>query len=106
MDDIEEEEFVPEDVTQTVRFLLAAGKIICDAWFVVTSLPAVEPFAVERALFQLRSITSVLNRTPETLDLPPETIKELITNVEQLTGPLESHASGPNIPVFTLPSVI
>jgi hypothetical protein len=106
MDDMEEEEFVPEDATRTVRFLLAAGKIIRGAWFIVTSLPAVEPFAVERALFQLRSITSVLDRTPETLDLPPETIKELITNVEQLTGPLESYASAPNIPIFTPPSVI
>jgi hypothetical protein len=103
---MEEEEFVPDDATQTVRFLLAAGKIMCGAWFVVTSLPAVEPFAVERTLFQLRSITSVLKQIPETLDLPPETIIELISNVEQLTGPLESYTSSPPVPNFTQPSVI
>ena len=93
MDNEEEEEFVPQDTTHTVRFLSAAGKIVSGAWFVVTSLPAVEPFAVERTLFQLRSITSVLQRTPETLGLPPEKIQELIANVELLTGPLKSHAS-------------
>jgi hypothetical protein len=106
MDDVEEEEFVPDDATKTVRFLLAAGKIIRGAWFVVTSLPAVEPFAVERALFQLRSIISALERIPETLDLSAEIVKDLIANVEQLTGPLGSHACAPPVPVFARPSVI
>jgi hypothetical protein len=106
MDDGEEEEFVPEDATRTVRFLLAAGKIMNSAWFVVTSLPAVEPFAVERTLFQLRSITSVLERTPDSLDLPLEKIQELISDVEQLTQPLESHANAPPTSIFTGPSVI
>ena len=105
MDDIEEEEFVDEDIPETPRFLFAAGKIIRGAWFVVTSLPAVEPFAVERTLFQLRSIRSILECTPESLSLPPEKIQQLIANIEELTGPLESHASAAPVPV-TGPSVI
>jgi hypothetical protein len=101
-----EEEYIAEDQTRTVSFLLAAGKIVKDAWFVVTSLPAVEPFAVERTLLQLASIRSVLDRIPETLDVPQETIHELVENLEQLMGPLQCHTTTLSTPVFAKPSVI
>jgi len=103
---MDDDEFIPEDETQTIRFLLAASKIVRDAQFVVSSLPAVEPFAIERTLLQLGSIRSVLDRAPQALDLPQDTIAELIVNLEQLTGPLEHHFRKPPEPVFTKPSVI
>lgn len=94
------------DAETATAFVRTASEMMDDAKFVVETLPNAEPFAIERAIHRLESISVALcHLIPSECGIPSDKITELVERCLLLLRPLDASKTAPSVCSVVKPPV-